>query len=102
MKYFLQNKLIIIHFFIANAEIERELVNLPLNPILGTPTLRSMSMSNLDVGSENLEVARAQSVEDLRFVRILSNLANGAGPGRGGGVRLLPEQIICDSTVYAD
>ena len=58
---------------IGNAELELELENLPLNPILGTPALRSMSMSNLDPETENFEVARAQSVEDLRS--ILSSFA---------------------------
>ena len=57
---------LIINKIIGNAELELELEYLPLNPILGTPTLRSMSMSNLDPETDNLEVARAQSVEDLR------------------------------------
>ncbi|XP_023344238.1 uncharacterized protein LOC111713575 isoform X3 [Eurytemora carolleeae] len=60
----------------SNAELELELENLPLNPILGTSTLRSMSMSNLDPETENFEVARAQSVEDLREGVITSRIVS--------------------------
>lgn len=55
-------------FSVKQTEFSAELENLPLNPILSTPTIKSRSMSNLAPEPENVVVCRARSEENLQDV----------------------------------